>query len=44
MGGSIRVIIDKAARKWYLSWDFEPSPTDPMHLFLLLKDIKALLR
>lgn len=35
---------DDAARKWYLSWDFEPSPTDPMHLFLLLKDIKALLR
>lgn len=32
---------DEAARKWYLSWDFEPSPTDPMHLFLLLKDLKA---
>lgn len=32
-----------AARQWYESWDFEPSPTDPYHLFLMLKDIKALL-
>lgn len=34
---------DDAARQWHASWDFEPSPTDPYHLFLLLKDIKALL-
>lgn len=34
---------DDAARKWYEAWEFEPSPTDPYHLFLLLKDIKALL-
>jgi GNAT superfamily N-acetyltransferase len=34
---------DEAARQWYLSWDFEPSPTDPYHLFLLIKDLKALL-
>lgn len=31
---------DDDARRWYLSWNFEPSPTDPYHLFLLLKDIK----
>lgn len=34
---------DDRARQWYLSWDFEPSPTDPYHLFLMLKDLKALL-
>jgi len=34
---------DEEARQWYASWDFEPSPTDPFHLFLMLKDIKALL-
>lgn len=32
---------DDAARNWYLGWGFEPSPTDPYHLFLLLKDIIA---
>ena len=34
---------DEAARQWYESWEFEPSPTDPFHLFLMLKDLKALL-
>ena len=34
---------DDAARSWYEGWGFEPSPTDPYHLFLLLKDLKALL-
>lgn len=34
---------DDAARQWYASWELEPSPTDPYHLFLLLKDLKALL-
>lgn len=34
---------DEHARRWYELWEFEPSPTDPYHLFLLLKDIKALL-
>lgn len=28
---------DNAARHWYENWEFEPSPTDPYHLFLLLK-------
>ena len=34
---------DDEARKWYMSWEFEPSPTDPFHLSLMLKDLKALL-
>ncbi len=33
---------DDAARRWYESWEFETSPTDPYHLFLLLKDLKGL--
>ncbi len=34
---------DDTARQWYLNWEFEPSATDPFHLFLLMKDIKAML-
>ena len=34
---------DEAARQWYASWDFEPSPSDPYHLFLMLKDLKSML-
>lgn len=34
---------DESARQWYLQWEFEPSPTDPFHLFLLMKDLKAML-
>lgn len=34
---------DDAAQRWYESWEFEPSPTDPYHLFLMLKDLKDLL-
>lgn len=34
---------DDAARQWYKSWEFEPSPTDPYHLFLMLKDLKSML-
>jgi len=33
---------DDEARAWYEGFDFEPSPTDPLHLFLLMKDIAAL--
>jgi GNAT superfamily N-acetyltransferase len=33
---------DEDARAWYMHFDFEPSPTDPFHLYLLMKDIKAL--
>lgn len=35
---------DDAARNWYLQWGFEPSPTDPYHLFLLLKDIIKIIK
>jgi GNAT superfamily N-acetyltransferase len=42
----IRALIvhakNDAARKWYIEWEFEPSPTDPFHLFLMLKDLKAI--
>lgn len=34
---------DEAARQWYESWEFDPSPTDPYHLFLMLKNLQALL-
>ncbi|QSJ14760.1 GNAT family N-acetyltransferase [Nostoc sp. UHCC 0702] len=34
---------DEQARKWYENFDFEPSPTDPLHLFLMLKDIHKML-
>ena len=35
---------DEEARAWYEALEFEPSPTDPRHLFLLMKDLHALLR
>ena len=34
---------DDNVRSWYEGWGFEVSPTDHYHLFLLLKDLKALL-
>ena len=34
---------DDTARQWYASWEFESSQTDGYHLYLLLKDIKAML-
>lgn len=44
----IRAILvhakDEAARTWYMGWGFEPSPSDPYHLFLLLKDLKRILK
>lgn len=33
---------DEQARAWHLKYDFESSPTDPLHLFLLIKDIRAI--
>jgi GNAT superfamily N-acetyltransferase len=33
-----------AAKRWYLQYGFEESPTDPLHLMLLLKDVRALLQ
>nr|VFJ44156.1 MAG: Acetyltransferase (GNAT) family protein [Candidatus Kentron sp. DK] len=44
----IRAVVVHAkserARSWYEAFDFEASPTDPYHLFLLMKDIKASMR
>lgn len=34
---------NERARNWYEQFDFDPSPTDELHLFLLLKDIKKIL-
>jgi len=34
---------DDEARKFYLKFDFIPSPTDPMHLFVVLKDVRDIL-
>jgi GNAT superfamily N-acetyltransferase len=31
---------DDAARRYYEQFDFVASPTDPLHLFVLLKDIR----
>lgn len=32
---------DETARDFYMSFaEFEPSPTDPLHLFLLMKDLR----
>jgi GNAT superfamily N-acetyltransferase len=31
---------DEAARQYYEQYDFVPSPTDPLHLFVLLRDIR----
>ena len=31
------------ARQWYERQGFDPSPTDPFHLMLLLKDVRAVL-
>jgi predicted N-acetyltransferase YhbS len=30
------------ARAFYARFDFEPSPTDPLHLMLTIKDVRAL--
>ena len=35
--------VDEEARKFYLHFNFEPSLVDPMHLMLLIKDLRAML-
>jgi GNAT superfamily N-acetyltransferase len=35
---------DENARQWYEHFNLVPSPSDPLHLYLLLKDIYALIR
>jgi GNAT superfamily N-acetyltransferase len=32
---------DEAAKRYYEQFDFAPSPTDPLHLFALLKDLRG---
>jgi predicted N-acetyltransferase YhbS len=32
-----------AAKTWYRQYGFEASPTDPLHLMMLLKDVRAFL-
>ena len=34
---------DDDARRFYEKFDFIPSPTDPMHLFVLIKDVRRML-
>ena len=34
--------MDEAARRFYEHFGFTPSPTDPLHLFLLIKDIRRI--
>jgi len=34
---------DKAAKEFYEHFDFVPSPTDPLHLFILLKDLRKII-
>jgi hypothetical protein len=31
---------DEQAKSFYEHFGFEPSPTDPLHLFLIMKDLK----
>lgn len=35
--------VNQQARSFYTRFDFEPSPTDPLHLLLLIKDARAAL-
>ena len=46
--GGLRAMLvhakDDSARAFYEHFDFEPSPTDPYHLFMLLKDLKRAAR
>jgi len=34
---------DDEARHWYRKFDFKDGASDPFHLFLVLKDLKALM-
>jgi GNAT superfamily N-acetyltransferase len=34
---------DEEARRFYLKFDFIPAPSDPMHLFVLLKDVRRII-
>jgi len=32
---------DETARRWYMQFGMEPSPTDPLPLLLTMKDVRA---
>ena len=34
----------EAAKEWYMQFGFEESPSDPLHLLMLLKDVRAFLQ
>ena len=42
----IRIVLvhakNEVARQWYERYEFEASPTDPFHLYLMIKDLKAI--
>jgi hypothetical protein len=44
---SVRAVLahakDDAARKFYEHFNFDPSPVEPLHMFLLVKEIARLL-
>jgi GNAT superfamily N-acetyltransferase len=33
-----------AAKRWYTQYGFEESPSDPLHLLMLMKDVRAFLQ
>jgi GNAT superfamily N-acetyltransferase len=35
---------DENAKRFYERFDFVPSPTDPMHLYVLLKDVRKIVQ
>jgi GNAT superfamily N-acetyltransferase len=45
--GGIRAFVthakDETARRFYEHFGFMPSPTDPLHLFVLVKDIRGII-
>jgi hypothetical protein len=45
---AIRAVLvhakDEAAKRIYQHFDFDPSPVDPMHLFLLIKEVTRLIK
>ncbi len=44
IGARILLVHAKhAAKSWYMQFGFEESPTDPLHLLMLMKDVRAFL-
>jgi predicted N-acetyltransferase YhbS len=36
--------LDERAREWYVQFGFERSPTHPLHLILLIKDLRSTIK